>query len=320
VSSRAIARRQVEPLSPATVRNVMSDLEEDGLLFQPHTSAGRVPTAAAYRFFVQEIATQGSVTPEDREYIREELAAASTPDEVMERASHVLATLSHGLGIVLSPPLSKVVLEHIRFLLLPDGRLLVVLISQAGMTRDKVVRLDRTFTQEELDRTANFLNRQYSGWTLDAIRAHLLEQIQKERERYDQLVNNALILCDPKTLGVEEPPQVYVEGAAQIATAPEFTDQKQVRELLATIEEKTKLVALLTGCIEAPESVQVQIGIKEISDAGEHLALITAPYSVHERAQGSLGVLGPMRMQYERAITTVAYVAKLFSKQLSGVD
>jgi heat-inducible transcriptional repressor len=306
----------------------MSDLEEEGLLYQPHTSAGRVPTAAAYRFFVQEIAAGSATVPaelpsEDQKYIRDELEAASTPDEVMERASHVLATLSQGLGIVLSPPLSKVVLEHIRFLSLPDGRVLIVLIAKSGIARDKIVRLERALTQSDLDHTAEFLNRQFVGWTLDAIRAQLAQQLTEERARYDQLLqdvlNNAVILCDPKVLGVEEPPQMYVEGAAQITSAPEFTDQNRVRELLEAIEEKSRLVALLTGCIEAPEPVQVQIGIKEISDAGEHLALITAPYSL-DRAQGSLGVLGPMRMQYERAITTVAFVAKLFSKQMSGAD
>ena len=320
VSSRSIARRYAEPLSSATVRNVMSDLEDEGLLFQPHTSAGRVPTAAAYRFFVQEIATQATLLAEDQRYIREELNAANTPDEVMERASHVLATLSHGLGIVLSPPLAKVIVEHIRFLLLPEGRLLVVLISKSGLTRDKVVRLERSFSQADLDRTAEFINRQYAGWSLDAIRADLQAQLDREREQYDQLVKNALFLCDPKVMGGEEQPQVYIEGAAQIATSPDFTHQNQVRELLAAIEEKGKLVSLLSGCIEAPEPVQVQIGIKEISDAGEHLALITAPYSVNDRAQGSVGVLGPMRMQYERAITTVAFVAKVFGKQMSGVD
>jgi heat-inducible transcriptional repressor len=318
VSSRSISRRHAEPLSSATIRNVMSDLEDEGYLYQPHTSAGRVPTATAYRFFVQEFGAQATLSPEDRDYIRAELAAAESPSEIMERASHVLATLSHGLGIVISPPISRLVLEHIRFVSLPEGRLLAVLISPGGITRDKVVRLERVFSQDDLDRTADYLNRHYCGWTLDAIRADLLGLIERERERYAQIAKNALALCDPQVLGEDTGTLVYVEGASQFLTAPEFADSAQLRELLIAIEEKRTLVMLLTGCIEAPEPVQVQIGIKEIDNAGAHLALISAPYAVHDRVQGSLGVLGPMRMQYERAITAVAYVAQLFGKQLSG--
>lgn len=313
VSSRAVSRRHSEALSPATIRNVMVDLEKDGYLYQPHTSAGRVPTAAAYRFFAQQVASQATLGPEDQEWIRGELAAARTPEEITERAGHVLAAISQGLGIIVSPPLGKTVLEHLRFLLLPDGRVVVVLISSGGGARDKVLRPEQSFSQEELDRTAEHLNRHYVGWTLAAIRTDLLARLASERERYDRLVSNALLLCDPSLLADAPGRQIYVEGAAQIAAAPEFADQGQLRELLAAIEEKTKLVALLTGCIEAPEPVHVQIGVKEISPAGENLALISAPYTCHDQVQGSLGVLGPMRMQYERAITAVAYVARLFS-------
>ena len=317
VSSRAISRRYVEPLSPATIRNVMADLEEEGYLYQPHTSAGRVPTAAAYRFFAQEVAAQATLSPEDQEWIRRELDSASSAEQITERAGHVLAAVSHGLGIIVSPPLGKTVLEHVRFLLLPDGRVVVLLISGGGATRDKVIRTERPFTQAELDRTADYVSRHYVGWTLEAIRADLLARIESEREHYDRLVSNALVLCDPNILADSPARRIYVEGAAQIAAAPEFAEQPQLRELLAAMEEKNILVALLTSCIEFPEPVHVQIGIKEMSAAGENLALITAPYSCHDQVQGSLGVLGPMRMQYERAITAVAYVARLFSETLS---
>jgi heat-inducible transcriptional repressor len=317
VSSRAIARRLPEPASPATVRNIMADLELEGYLYQPHTSAGRVPTPSAYRFFVQEVAGQATLSAEDQQYIRGELAAAETADEIMERASHVLATLSHGLGIVLSPPTSRIALEHIRFLALPDDRIVVVLVSDAGITRDKVVSVERRFTQQELDRTAEYLNREFRSWTLHAIREELLRRLESERARYEQLARNALVLCDPQVIGVDSAAQVYVEGAAQLAVAPELASRSQLQELLALIEEKRELVTLLTGCIEAPEPVQVQIGIKEIAAAGDNLALITAPYTVQDRLQGSLGVLGPLRMQYERAITAVAFVARIFSRQMS---
>jgi len=320
VSSRAISKRYEEPLSTATIRSVMADLEDGGYLYQPHTSAGRVPTAAAYRFFAQEIASQATLSVEDKEWIHREMASVTTPAEITERAGHVLAEVSKGLGIVVSPPLRKAVLEHARMWLIPDGRVVVVLISPGGNTRDKVLRPPRLFTQEELDATADFLNRQYIGWTLEAIRADLLQKLANERERYETLAHSALTLCDPAILGDRSQSQIYVEGAAQIATAPEFADQAQLGELLAAIEEKQRLITVLNSCIETPEPVFVQIGVKEISQSGENIALISAPYSAHDKSQGSLGVLGPTRMHYERAMTAVAYVAQLFSEALSKIE
>jgi heat-inducible transcriptional repressor len=215
------------------------------------------------------------------------------------------------------PPVARSLLEHIRFLSLPDGRVVVVLISAGGEARDKVLRPEHEFTQAELDRTADYLNRHYGGWTLAAIRTDMLAKLASERERYGRLLPAALELCDPAVLDSNQGRQVYVEGTAQFASTPELAGAEPLRELLAAIEEKTKLVTLLNACIDAPEPVHIQIGVKEINAAGEHLSLITAPYLVREYGQGSLGVLGPMRMEYERAITAVAYVARAFSEILS---
>jgi len=319
VSSRAISKLSEETLSTATIRNVMADLEDGGFLYQPHTSAGRVPTAAAYRFFAQEIASQATISVADRQWIQGEMSGATSAVEITERAGHVLAEVSHGLGIIVSPPLGKTVLEHARMWLLPDGRVVVVLISPGGNTRDKILRPSRPFTQTELDATADFLNRHYSGWTLEAIRSDLLQKLAMERERYEGIARSALTLCDPAVLGDESALQVYVEGTAQMVATADFANQAQLRELLSAIEEKHRLVSVLNACIETPEPVHVQIGVKEISEAGENLALISAPYMTNDLVQGSLGVLGPTRMHYERAMTAVAYVAQLFSEALSKI-
>src|SRR5216684_278469 len=319
VSSRAISTRFEETLSTATIRNIMAELEEGGYLYQPHTSAGRVPTAAAYRFFAQEIASQATISAVDKDWIRREMGAPTSAAEITERAGHVLAEVSNGLGIIVSPPMGKTVLDHARMWLLPDGRVVVVLIS-GGNTRDKVLRPSRVFTQPELDATADFLNRHYSGWMLDAIRSDLLQKLATERERYETLAQSALTLCDPAILSETSTQQIYVEGAAQFVGTPEFADQGHLRELLATIEEKHRLVSVLNACIDTPEPVFVQIGIKEMSQAGHNLALISAPYSGHDQVQGSLGVLGPTRIDYERAMTAVAYVAQLFSEALQKIE
>ena len=320
VSSRAISKRFEESLSTATIRSVMADLEDGGYLYQPHTSAGRVPTAEAYRFFAQEIGSQATLSVEDREWIRSEMSGGTTPAELTERAGHILAEVSKGVGIIVSPPFRKTVLEHARMWLLPDSRVVVVLISPGGDTRDKVLRPSRPFTQSELDATADFLNRNYCGWTLEAIRADLLQKLVTERERYDTIARSALTLCDPAVLGGSPRQEIYVEGTSRIVTAPEFADQSQLRDLLAAIEEKHRLVAVLNACIDTPEPVFVQIGVKEIPQAGENLALISARYSRHDLVQASLGVLGPTRMHYERAMTAVAYVAQLFTEALSKIE
>ena len=313
VSSRAVSKRFEESLSTATIRGVMADLEDGGYLYQPHTSAGRVPTAEAYRFFAQEIGSQATLSVEDREWIRSEMSGGTT-------AGHILAEVSKGVGIIVSPPLRKTVLEHARMWLLPDGRVVVVLISPGGDTRDKVLRPSRLFTQPELDATADFLNRHYSGWTLEAIRTDLLQKLVTERERYDSIARSALTLCDPAVLGESPRQEIHVEGTSRIVTAPEFADQSQLRDLLAAIEEKHRLITVLNACIDTPEPVFVQIGVKGIPQAGENLALISAPYSRHDLVQASLGVLGPTRMHYERAMTAVAYVAQLFSEALSKIE
>src|ERR1022692_2722463 len=270
VSSRTVSRRHAESLSSATIRNVMADLEDEGYLYQPHTSAGRVPTAAAYRFFVEQVAAQATASPEDRQWIRRELETAETPEAVMERASHVLAAVSRGLGIFISPPLARSVVEHVRFLLVPDRRVLVVLVTTGGLTRDKLIRPERTFRQEDLDRIATHLNRQYVGWTLEAMRADLRLQVERDREQYGRIAGDALILCDPAILGDSTERRVYVEGAAQMAASVGFTDQQQLRDLLEAIEEKDRLIALLSGCIEAPEPVHVELGLDKMSSAGKH--------------------------------------------------
>jgi heat-inducible transcriptional repressor len=281
VSSRAISKRYEETLSTATIRNVMADLEDGGFLYQPHTSSGRVPTSSAYRFFAQEIASQATLTIGDRDWIQREMGGAKTASEITERAGHVLAEVSNGLGIIVSPPVGRTVLEHARMWLLPDGRVVVVLISPGGNTRDKIVK--------------------------------------PNREQYEGIIGNALTLWDPAMLGESQTSQVHVEGTAQIVGTPEFTNQAQLRELLGAIEEKHRLVTMLNACIETPEPVHVQIGVKEIAEAGDNLAIISAPYTRNDMVQGSLGVLGPTRMHYERAMTAVAYVAQLFSEALGKI-
>ena len=191
------------------------------------------------------------------------------------------------------------------------------MISAGGATREKVLRPEHEFTQSELDRTADYLNRHYSGWTLEAIRADLLAKLASENERYSKLLPRCAGALRSGRARSRPHAAKYTSRAPRNLPPRRSYAAEPLRELLSAIEEKSKLVALLNGCIETPEPVHIQIGMKEINAAGEHLSLITAPYLVRDQGQGSLGVLGPMRMQYERAITAVAYMARVFSETIS---
>jgi len=193
-----------------------------------------------------------------------------------------------------------------------------VLITAGGMTRDKVIRPERAFLQPDLDRVSEYLNQHYAGWNLAAMRADLREQVDREREQYGRIAHDALVLCDPSVLGYSGERKIYVEGAAQIALAPEFSNQEQLRELLEAIEEKDRLIALLSGCIEAPEPVHVELGLEQMSTAGKHLALISSSYTSKDQGQGTLGIMAPMRMHYERVITALAFMAQFFSENTQG--
>jgi heat-inducible transcriptional repressor len=220
------------------------------------------------------------------------------------------------LGIFISPPLARSVVEHLRFLLVPDNRILVVLVTSGGQTRDKLIRPERSFLQGDLDRIAAYLNHHYVGRTLEAMRADLRAEVERDREQYGRLATDALMLCDPAILGDSAGDRkVYVEGAARIASSVEFTNQDQLRELLEAIEEKDRLIALLNRCIESPEPVHVELGLDQMSNAGKHLALVSASYTSNDQVQGTLGILAPMRMHYERVITAVAFMAQFFSTE-----
>lgn len=318
VSSRSIVERHAEPLSPATIRNVMADLEEAGLLFQPHTSAGRIPTAAGYRYFIDRFAVQARLSVGDQLWIRREMDATRGYQQAVGRAAHILAKVSHGLGLILSPPIGLLRLEHIRFLLVPDGRVLVVVLSPGGRTRDKLIRPDRRFAQDELDRIADHVNRNYAGWTIAAIRADLTARLAREEDSYGLLARQALDLCDPQLFEEEGGRQLVLEGTAEIAAAPEFADPSRLSQLLNAIEEKRRLIELLSACLAGPEPVSVRIGLREIAVAGSDLALISAQFSVAGQAPGTLGILGPLRMDYERAITATAYLAERVGSTLTG--
>jgi heat-inducible transcriptional repressor len=312
--------------SPATIRNVMGNLEEAGLVDQPHTSAGRVPTDKGYRYYVDNMLGEARLSRSDLKAIdhlfaANDIDAASSPDRLMETASHVLSALSQNVGIVVSPSLAENRLKHIEFVQLPDKRILVVLVALSGIIHNKVIRVADEFAQDELDRTASYLNVEFNGKSLATIRAEIVELMKEEKALYDRLLQNAVLLCEQSLAGEETTGEVYVDGASNILTKPDFDDIERMRDLFRMFEEKSRLIKILNECVHDattyPGDVHVTIGREHLASSMRDCALITAPYRVGSNESiGTLGVVGPMRIEYARIMAMVNYMARLIEQRL----
>jgi heat-inducible transcriptional repressor len=236
----------------------------------------------------------------------------------MAKASHTLSEVSYNVGLVLAPALEEKLLEHIKFVNLPDRRVLVVIVSKPDLVENRVVRLDDEFTQEELDQAANFLNAEFKGWSLGTIRLEIFKHIEVQKVLCDRLLKNVATLFMWGALSEEEAGPLFVDGTAKILERPEFADVQKIKQLVKTLEEKSKLVRILSACLHKPEAgVRILIGRENSEQQMHHCTLVVAPLHYRDRTVGALGVVGPMRMDYDRAISTVEYIAQLCSRLLS---
>jgi heat-inducible transcriptional repressor len=315
VGSRTLARSNKEGLSPATIRNVMADLADAGFLEQPHTSAGRVPSTEAYRYYVEQLTGKASLSQEDQGMIQESLHGISDVQEFMERTSHVLSLISHNVGITVAIGGPKNALEHVYFSRLGDQKVLAVLVTRSGLVRDRVLRLD--LPQADLDAAARFINENFRGWTMEAMRIELARRLEQERSEYDRLMTSVEQLYRQGALAADENAQVvFVEGASNLVTGEQ--DQKRLQQLLQTLEEKQKIVELLGAYLDAKqEAVRVVIGLDEALPSMRNFVLIGAPARVGDDVMGSLAVIGPTRIDYQHTMTAVSYIARLFDKILN---
>ena len=315
VGSRTLARSNKEGLSPATIRNVMADLADAGFLEQPHTSAGRVPSTEAYRYYVEQLTGKASLSQEDQGMIQESLHGISDVQEFMERTSHVLSLISHNVGITVAIGGPKNALEHVYFSRLGDQKVLAVLVTRSGLVRDRVLRLD--LPQADLDAAARFINENFRGWTMEAMRIELARRLEQERSEYDRLMTSLEQLYRQGALAADENAQVvFVEGASNLVTGEQ--DRQRLQELLQTLEEKQKIVELLGAYLDAKqEAVRVVIGLDEALPSMRNFVLIGAPARVGDDVMGSLAVIGPTRIDYQHTMTAVSYIARLFDKILN---
>jgi heat-inducible transcriptional repressor len=319
VGSRNVARHTSEHLSAATVRNIMAELENMGYLNQPHASAGRIPTDKAYRFYVDYLMKRRAISAHDRELIDRDLKLDDSTEHFMERTSQVLSRISKNVGIVLSPPISGVALKHIHFIKLNDRRILVILVSSSGIVQNRVIHYSEETTQTELDQAARYIVDNFKNRTLFEIRLQILKMLRKEQALYDKFIQRVITLSTRSFTEVESEveAQIYLDGASNLINNPEFTDINKMKLLFETIEEKNRLAALISRCIEEDtQEVRIMIGAENALPGIEDCTLITSRYVVDENTKGSLGILGPTRMEYAHAIALVDYVARLFGRVL----
>jgi heat-inducible transcriptional repressor len=320
VGSRTLARRNSEGLSAATIRNVMADLAEAGLLAQPHTSSGRVPSVEGYRYYAEKLSDQVSLKPDEEQIIQRYFHGVNEVQEFMERTSHVLSLISSGVGVAMTSAGPRKALEHVHFQRLSEQRVLAIVVTRSSVVRDRVLRLPHDVTQSELDLAARYINDNFRGWMIDDVRRELERRIEQERSEYDRLMRSLAQLCQHGALATkEEAAEVFVEGTANLVSSE--NDSERLRQLLKTLEEKTRIVELLSSYVDThQEAVRVIIGLDETMPDLSSFVLIGAPARSGQEILGRLAVIGPTRMDYQHTITAVSYIARLFDKLLNDSE
>jgi heat-inducible transcriptional repressor len=318
VGSRTLSRTSGLDLSPATIRNVMADLEEMGLIASPHTSAGRVPTARGYRLFVDTMLT---ARPRDLDQVPADMAAASgqlhpdQPQRVIAQAASLLSSLSSFVGVVTAPRKASV-FHHIEFLRLGEKRVLVILVAPDGDVQNRVIFTVRDYNQAELLEATNYLNAHYAGLSIEGVRERLKNEIDALRGEIAALMQ-AAVQAGSDVLA-EATDNVVVSGERNLLTLQDFgNDMSSLRRLFDVFEQKTELMRLLDVSSRA-EGVRIYIGGESRVVPFEELSVVTAPYEVDGRIVGTLGVIGPTRMAYDRMIQIVDITSRLVGNALSA--
>jgi heat-inducible transcriptional repressor len=321
VGSQVIVDKYNFGLSTATVRNLLSDLEKEGFLTHPHTSAGRIPTDKGYRFYVDSLLEIQTMAAAEEDKIRKEYAAKSKEvEDLMMSTSHMLSALSHYTGMVLSPRLDNTNLRRLQLVSLGGNQILVVIVSQTGMIRHRVISLNRTITPERLAEISNLLNERLKGLPLSEVRTQILDHIEAaEAEQQTgfslakELARQAFDLS-----GSEQ--ELYVDGKENIVGFPDFQDYNQLSALLKVVEEKNFLASILEKEMNKPGGLSVKIGSENKRPELRSISLVSSTYKIGDNAMGVLGILGPRRMEYARMMSLVEGVARIVNQMLTRMN
>lgn len=315
VGSRTLAKQAGLDLSPATVRNIMSDLEELGLIRSPHTSAGRIPTQLGYRFFVDTLLKVQPLRSDELRKIEVEVGADQDPQQLMESVSGVLSQVTKLAGVVRIPRREQVAFRQLEFLALSPSRVLVILITQDGRVHNRVINPDKAYTPAELVQAANYFNQTYAGRLLTDVKHVLLSELQRDSEMMQRVMRAAVEMAH-KVVDQEDE-DLVVSGESNLLDVPELGDISKLRRLFDAFSAKRDLLHLLDQSMRVG-GVQIFIGSESGYEALEECSLITAPYEAGGQIVGTLGVIGPTRMAYEQIIPIVDITARLLSSALSA--
>ncbi len=317
VGSRAIARKHYGNLSPATVRNVMADLTDMGMLAQPHVSAGRIPTAKGMQLYVDTLLKRRDLTPEEMEAIsRRCVGDERRMDAVLSRTSSMLAAVSRYAGIVVTPPAGEVSFKQIEFVPLSRGRLLGIFVSQEGLVQNRLIELERDLSHPEVERINNYCNSAFMGLTLEEALEKARAELNEERADYDRLLREAMTFSKELMSGIPAS-EIVVDGEIHLLAEPEFKETDKFKRVLEAMEEKRSMVKLLERCREA-EGVRIFVGADADVEGVAPIGLVGAPYLKGGKVVGALGVIGPMRMDYSRVVPIVDFTSKIVSDLLDS--
>jgi heat-inducible transcriptional repressor len=312
VASRTIARRLREDLSPASIRNIMADLYEEGYLSQPHTSAGRIPTEKAFQSYVKTLVARRILSAE-LQRLRSELSEVESMRGRVERSSHILTEMTRGFCIAAAIPSSGQMLDQVDLLSLSDNRVLMIVVTRDQMVHNRVVPLNEVIPQEELYSIRNYLNYNFSGWMLSDVQVELEKRLEQESAAYDAVLKRLNVLYEKGLLDIAGGPEIHMVGASNLVGLDLHLTREKMRELFRALEQKKKILVLLDRFLEQPQGeVGVQVGLADVHPSMGELSLIGITVNLPNGLSGKIAVLGPMRMNYERTISAVLHVGQAF--------
>lgn len=317
VGSRALSKDPNLNLSPATIRNVMADLEDMGLIHSPHTSAGRVPTVSGYRLFVNSLLTVKPLGSRELDQLQTSLLSGTDgPGEVLNKASRLLSDVTRMAGVVTLPRRETIALRHIEFLPMSSSRILVIFVTDDQDVHNKIIHTDRLYSPAELQQAANYLNSMYAGRSLSRIRESILLDMEQNRAQVNQGMIDAVTMAQQTF--AQQPKEDYVlSGETNLMGFSELSDMERLKQLFEAFSQKQGVIHLLDQCLQA-EGVQIFIGEESGYRAFDHCSLVTSSYSINDEVVGVLGVIGPTRMAYEKVIPYVDVTAKLLGAALNS--
>jgi heat-inducible transcriptional repressor len=317
VGSRTLARDTDLDLSPATIRNVMSDLEELGLLHSPHTSAGRVPTVKGYRLFVDSLLRVHALNEKEIEHIAEELKSRQNMQSLLQRTSNMLSDITSLAGIVMLPRQDQHALKHVEFVALSDNRILVILVINDSQIQNRIINTARVYSPSELQQASNYLNQMFAGKDLATIRAGILSELKRMKDNVNQIMQTAIEMAQQAFLKNDTGDDFVLAGQTNLMDVAELCDMDRLKKLFNSFNQKRDILHLLEQSIHA-KGVQIFIGEEAGYDVLDNCSVVTSPYEVDGQILGVLGVIGPTRMHYERVIPIVDITAKMLGLALNS--